>query len=180
MDTENIDNGLFEINDSFYERFNPMVRTTVARILNRSDLSRDIEDCVNTVFLELIEKLKQYNETRGSMAAFVTIIARSVAVDYCRKNERKTGELIGDEKIDLIGGPLDVEDEAGFEMLVEDIIEKLDKKERILFAMYYVEYYSPKEIAESFKINLTAAYMRINRLNGKLKTLLKKGEKNYE
>jgi RNA polymerase sigma-70 factor (ECF subfamily) len=177
--TANTDNNIFEVNDNFYQKYSQLIRIVVTRILSRLDLSRDIEDCVNIVFLELMERLQQYNEMRGSMAAFVTIITRSAAINYCKKNERKTSELIGDDKINLISEPLEIENELEFEMLVENIIAKLNKKERILFTMYYIEYYSPKEIAESFKIKLTAVYMRINRLNGKLKTLLKKGGINH-
>jgi RNA polymerase sigma factor (sigma-70 family) len=98
-----------EVNHSFYEKYNPQIRAIVTRILNYSNLSRDIDDCVNTVYLVLIEKLKQYNETRGSMAAFISIIARSTALNYCKSNIRKANELIGSDKIDYISDPVEFE-----------------------------------------------------------------------
>ncbi|MCL2773956.1 MAG: hypothetical protein FWD71_11465, partial [Oscillospiraceae bacterium] len=96
---ENMNNiSNLEVNNNFYEKYNPQIRAIVARILNYANQARDIDDCVNAVYLELMEKLQQYNETRGSMAAFVAIVARSAALNYCKSNMRKAGELIGDEK----------------------------------------------------------------------------------
>ena len=60
-------NNKLEVNNNFYEKYHPQIRAIVIRILNNANQSQDIEDCVNTVFLELMEKLQQFNETRGSM-----------------------------------------------------------------------------------------------------------------
>jgi len=173
-ETENINNNASEIND-IYNKYNLDIRAIVAKILYYSNQGRDIDDCVNDVYLRLIENLQQYNETRGSMAAFVAIIARSTALNYCKGNMRKTDELIGDEKIDVLSDPINVEDETGFKMLIEDITKKLKKEERILFTMRYVYYFTPEEIAKEFNINLGAAYKRITRLKNKVKKLLTKG-----
>ena len=132
---ENANDNPLEVNSIFYDKYNSQIRSIVARILNNANQTRDIDDCVNTIYLELIEKLKQYNETRGSIAAFVAIVARSTALNYCKSNMRKIGELIGDEKIDFIREPIEIEDKAEFEMLVKSIKEKLNEQEQILFTM---------------------------------------------
>ena len=165
----------YEVNNSFYEKYNPQIRSIVARILNNANQAQDIDDCVNTVFLELMERLQQYNETRGSLAAFVAIVARSVALNYRKSNMRKTSELIGDEKLDYIIEPLEVEDKIEFEMLVDMILDKLNEQESILFAMKYIYFYPPEEIAKKFKINRNAVDGRVNRLKKKIKKLLIKG-----
>jgi len=170
----NIHNNV-EVNNNFYEKYNPQIRAIVIRILNNANQNQDVEDCVNTVFLELMERLQQYNESRGSLGAFVTIIARSVALNYCKSNTRKTHELVGDEKIDYIMEPLEVADEIEFTMLVDMILKKLNEQERGLFAMKYIYYYSPDEIAKAFKINRNAVDVRVNRLKNKVKNLLIKG-----
>ena len=168
---ENISN-ISEINNSFYDRYNPQIRAIVARILNYANQARDIDDCVNTVYLELMEKLRQYNETRGSMAAFVAIVARSAALNYCRSNMHRTGELIGNEKFDFLCEPIEIEDKTEFEMLVKNIKSKLNEQERILFTMRYLYYYTPEEIAEVFKIKRNAVDKRVSRLKNKVKNLL--------
>ena len=163
-----------EIND-LYSKYNSDIRAVVAKILYYSDQERDIDDCVNEVYIRLIENLRQYNETRGSMAAFVAIIARSTALNYCKSNIHKLNELVGDVKIDVLSGPINVEDEIGFKTLIEDITKKLKKEERVLFTMRYVYYFTPEEIAKEFNINVGAAYKRITRLKNKVKKLLIKG-----
>jgi len=175
METENMNTNLFEVNEHFYDKYNPQIRAIVTRILTNANQSRDIDDCVNTVYVGLIEKLQQYNETRGSLGAFVAIVARSTALDYCRSNKRKAGELVGSEKIDFIKEPMEFEEDSEFKMLVEDIIEKLDKKERLLFTMKYILHYPTEEIAESLGIAQSAVDMRVSRLKIKVKKLLQKG-----
>ena len=170
---ENIHNNTSEIND-LYNKYNLDIRAIVAKILYYSNQERDIDDCVNEVYLKLIENLQQYNETRGSIAAFVAIIARSTALNYCKSNMRKPNELIGDEKIDVLSDPINVEDAIEFKILVENITKKLKKEERVLFTMRYVYYFTPEEIAKEFKINLGTAYKRITRLKNKVKKFLTK------
>ena len=166
---------LNHLNHNFYEKYDTQIRAVVARILNSAGKTQDIDDCVNTVYLELMGKLQQYSETRGSMGAFVTIVARSTALDYCRSSMRKTSELIGDDKIDFLANPLEYEDEVEFNMLVESILKKLNKKERVLFTMRYLCFYSPEEIARAFQIRRSAVDMRVNRLKNTIKKFLREG-----
>lgn len=166
---------LHEVNNGFYEKYNLQICSTVARILNYANKIQDIDDCVNIVYLELMEKLQQYNETRGSMAAFVAVVSRSVALNYCKSSMRKTNELIGDNKLDFLAEPVEYENEVEFKMLIENILEHLNKKERILFTMRYIYFYSPEEIAKSMQINRSAVDMRVNRLKKKIKSFLTKG-----
>ena len=57
-DTENMNN-ITEVNNNFYEKYNPQIRAIVTRILKNSNQANDIDDCVNTVYLELMAKLQQ-------------------------------------------------------------------------------------------------------------------------
>ena len=171
----NINGSTFEVNNNFYEKYNSQVRAIVTRILICMNQSDYIEDCVNEVYLELMTKLRQYNETRGSIAAFVAIIARSTALDYCRGNMRESGKFTGGDKLDFLSEPLAFEDGVEFKMLVEGILEKLNKKERALFTMRYILYYSSEETAKVLKIRTSAVDMRVNRLKSKVKNFLIKG-----
>ena len=164
-----------EINNSFYEKYNPQIRATVARILKYAGKVQDIDDCVNVVYLELMEKLQQYNETRGTLGAFVAVIARSAALNYCKSSMRRTSELVGDDKLDFLANPVEYEGEVEFKLLVENILEKLNKKERLLFTMRYIYFYSPEEIAKAMQIKRSAVDMRVNRLKKKIKDFLIKG-----
>ena len=174
-DVENMNNGIYEVNSNFYDRYNSLIRKIVTRILNNAGQSNDIDDCVNTVFVQLMERLQEYNETRGSMAAFVAIMTRSAAINYCRGSVRKISELIGDDNIDYLTEPVEFENEVGFEMLVGNILDKLNEKENILFTMRFILFYTPEEIAKSLKISRNAADGRLDKLKSKVKRLLLKG-----
>ena len=164
-----------EVNNNFYVRYNPQIRAVVSRILIHANRQNDIDDCVNSVFLDLMEKLQQYNETRGSMGAFVTVIARSAALNYCKSGSRKNAELVGDEKLDILSSPIEYQDEAEYDLLVESIVAKLNKDERVLFTLRFLYYYTPEEIAKTLKIKRSAVDMRTNRLKSKIKTFLTRG-----
>ena len=164
-----------EVNESFFNRYTPQIRAIVSSILINANQSGDIDDCVNTVFLELMEKLRQYNETRGSMGAFVAVIARSTALNYCKANTRKSLELIGDEKLDYLSSPLQYQDETEAKMLVESIISRLNEQERLLFTMRFLCYDTPEEIAKVLRIKRNTVDKRISRLKNKIKKFLTKG-----
>jgi RNA polymerase sigma factor (sigma-70 family) len=173
-DIKNKDNK-YEINTSFYEKYNPQICAIVTRILNHANLSRDIDDCINVVFLELMDKLGQYNEMRGSMGAFVAIVTRSAALNYCRSNICKNSELIGDDKIDFLSEPIEIENKVEFEMLVKSIKEKLNEQECVLFTMRYILFYTPEEIAKAFHIRRNTVDKRVSRLKNKIQKLLMQG-----
>jgi RNA polymerase sigma-70 factor (ECF subfamily) len=178
-DMNGINGEIFEVNDKFYDRYNPHIRKIAARILTSAGQGGYIDDCVNEVFLQLIERLQQYNETRGSMAAFVTIITRSAALNFIKSTARKTGELIGDDTIAFLTEPSSFENEVEgkieYERLVKSILEKLDKKESVLFTMRFILFYPPEEIAKALKITRNAVDGRINNLKNKIKRFLIKG-----
>ena len=168
-----------EVNDRFYEKYEPHIRRIAARILTNANQASYIDDCVNEIFLQLIERLRQYNETRGSMAAFVTIIARSAALNYTKANMRNIGELIGDDNIEFLAEPAsfenEVEDEIEYGRLVKSILEKLTKKEAALFTMRFLLFYPPEEIAKTLNIARNSVDGRMNKLKSKIKRFLIKG-----
>jgi len=161
--------------NNFYEKYIPQIRAVITRILTNAGQARDIEDCMSTVYIELIEKLQQYNEMRGSMAAFITVIARSVALNYCRDNKRNICELIGDDKIDFLSKPLRFESEVEFNMLIKSLFEKLNDNECALFTMRFLLFEPTEEIAKAFKISRNTVDKRVSRLKSKVKKLLIKG-----
>jgi len=164
-----------ELNNSFYDEYNSQIRAIVSRILQNANQTDDIDDCVSAVFLEIMEKLQQFNETRGSMGAFISVIARSVALNYCKSNSRRTGELLGDEKLDFLSSPMQYHDELEFDSLVESIVSRLNKQERLLFTMRYLYHYTPQETAKILHIKRSAVDMRTNRLKNKIKKFLTRG-----
>ena len=164
-----------EVSQSFYDEYIPQIRAIVSRILTNANQPGDIDDCVHTVFLEFMEKLQQFNDTRGSMGAFISVIARNAALNYCKSNARKISELVGDEKLDILSMPIEYQNESEFDSLAESIVSRLNKEERLLFTMRYLYDYTPQEIAKVLNINRSAVDMRTSRLKNKIKKFLTRG-----
>ena len=163
------------INNDFYNEHYAKVRAIASRILQAANQANEIDDCVSAIFLELMTKFQDYDDERGSISAFVTVVARSTALNYRKSAARKSDELIGDENLDFFAVPIGYQNETDFDLLVESIITKLNKAERALFTMRYLYYYTPDEIAKVLKIKRSAVDMRSTRLKAKIQKLLIKG-----
>ena len=179
MDTnENQDTAIKNIiNNDFYNEHYAKVRAIASRILQAANQANEIDDCVSAIFLELMTKFQDYDDERGSISAFVTVVTRSTALNYRKSVIRKSDELIGDENLDFFAVPIEYQSvsETDFDLLVESIITKLNKAERALFTMRYLYYYTPDEIAKVLKIKRSAVDMRSTRLKAKIQKLLIKG-----
>ena len=132
-------------------------------------------DSINTIDSTDTEKLDRYSETRGSMGAFVTVIARSTALHHCRDNRHRLDELVGDGELDCLVGDMEVENKVEFQLLVDGILDKLNEQENALFVLRFLLFHSPEEIAKSLNINRNAVDARICRLKNKVRKLLIKG-----
>ncbi len=85
--------------DAFVDRFCGVIHAAVARTLRAgpATASRDeLQDVVQEVFLRLLRHdcrlLRRYDPARSSLATYLTLIARSVALDHLRRH-RPTASL---------------------------------------------------------------------------------------
>jgi len=92
--------------DAFVERYSGVIYAAVHRTMRagarRSRTS--IEDPVQDVFVRLIRNdyrlLRSYDPQRSALATWLTLIARSVAIDHLRKKRLAAGPLPDLEPID--------------------------------------------------------------------------------
>lgn len=80
--------------DAFVQRYAPVIMAAVGRILSARGLSRDrqrAEDISQDVFLRLIKDdfrlLRTFDPSRASLPTWLTIIARSSAIDSVRRRQ---------------------------------------------------------------------------------------------
>jgi RNA polymerase sigma factor (sigma-70 family) len=169
-DMENINN---TVNDEFYEIYNKKITIIVKRMLSQTGMTQDIDDCINIAYVKLIEIINGYDENRGSMDTYVNLVVHSTVTDYIKSHAKFKNELVGNEILDFFYAPLQCEDEAGFNILVEQILSKLKKEERVLFTMRYLWFYPPEEIAKIMNIKRNTVDVRCKRLKEKIKKYLK-------
>ena len=169
-----MDNFTITIDEEFYLRHHKLIAGIAARIL--SGAKQDIEDCINEIFVVLMEKTGGFDPQRGTIEAYVSVVSRSVALNYAKKL-RRSRELVSDEETDIADASDAYNSFADFEAIKESL-NALTGDERVLFTLKYVYYHTAHEIAKYFGISVAAAEKRLTRLKGKLQKLLK--EKGFD
>ncbi len=72
---------------SFMQRHSKMVMQVLYRLLREP---ADVEDVMQETFLQIWQKSDRYDETKASPAGYLTLIARSRALDLLRKRKPDT------------------------------------------------------------------------------------------
>src|SRR5438132_1449362 len=72
---------------SFMHRHSKTVMQTLYRLLREPS---DVEDVMQETFLQIWQKSDRYDETKASPAGYLTLIARSRALDLLRKRKPET------------------------------------------------------------------------------------------
>lgn len=133
----------------------------VFRVLLRLGVPRaDAEDCVQEVFLVVAHRLADYVE-KGSMRAWLFVIARQVALHAQRTNRRRAHYQLA------IVAPVATEDphrelvrKQAIE-LVHEFLAELDEAQGQVFYLAEIEQLSVPEIAAALDVNVNTVYSRL-------------------
>lgn len=139
----------------------------------------EMEACASDVFIEFYNNIDKYSEDKGSIKAFICVIAKRRSVDIFRKKSKEFGNVsIDDEAVAAV-----VPDKANVE---QTYISKEQKKElleavkslgepdnEIIVRKYYLGE-SSKQISERLEMSVTAIDTRCSRALKKLRKLLDK------
>ncbi|MFB9326552.1 RNA polymerase sigma factor [Paenibacillus aurantiacus] len=71
--------------ETFYERFAPLVMKIALRVTGDR---MEAEDVCHDVFLEVLRRGRAYDPSRGSIAAWLAVMARSRSLDRMRRRQR--------------------------------------------------------------------------------------------
>ncbi|MGN1110451.1 MAG: sigma-70 family RNA polymerase sigma factor [Oscillospiraceae bacterium] len=131
----------------------------------------DIEECTADVFSEFYHELDRYAPEKGSVKAWLCVIARHNAVDYVRRN---SPSLPLDEEIAAAGASLESgAEESELRRAVLEAVKALGEPDReILLRKYYLGE-SSKAIAVRLKMSVSNVDTRASRAVDKLRKSLK-------
>ena len=133
----------------------------VFRVLLRLGVPRaDAEDCVQDVFLVVAHRLADYEE-KGSVRAWLFVIARQVALHAQRSNRRRAHYHLAivppvpndDPHRDLVR-------KQAIE-LVHEFLAELDEAQAQAFYLAEIEQLSVPEIAAALDVKLNTVYSRL-------------------
>lgn len=152
-------------------QYGGLVYAVVRRNLPQA-LCTDAETCAAEVFSEFYLDLDKFDPSKGSIKAWLCVIARHNAVDMARRN---TAVLPLDEEIraDTSGVSLESElEERELRRAVLSEVKSLDEPDReILLRKFYLGE-SSKEIAKRLKMSVSNVDARTSRAVEKLRKRL--------
>ena len=126
-----------------YDRYSPIIYSVALRVLGDTGAA---EDVMQEIFLQLWRHPQAFDNNRGSLAAWLAVIARHRAIDFLRKRRPET-----DIDTITVASPADLESAASHALFIERVRGALDKvpsDQRHCLEMAFFEGLTHSEIAQ--------------------------------
>ncbi len=136
----------------------------------------EAEDILHDAFIQIFKTIDQYNFS-GPLGAWMRKITVNKALEYCRKNSRRTMHM---NEYGSFNSEVSVEDNAIEKLELEDLlnlIRKLPTGFRTVFNLYAIEGYNHREIGEMLKVSENTSKTQYSRARLMLRNMI---EKEYE
>jgi RNA polymerase sigma-70 factor, ECF subfamily len=135
----------------FYDRYYKLVFSLALKILNSWS---EAEEVTVDVFWQVWQQAGQYSAARGSVSAWVVMIARSRAIDRRRSRERQNSHTTSMENLDFanVEAGTEYNPEKSFYSLekreaVRNALAEMNEKQRHVIELAYFKGLSQSEIA---------------------------------
>ncbi|WP_070000291.1 sigma-70 family RNA polymerase sigma factor [Cellulosilyticum sp. I15G10I2] len=174
------DKGLECMMDTYMGLVYSIVHNKIATICSKED----IEECVSDVFYELYRNSEKIDLNKGSIKAFLALVAKRKAIDIYRKYYKQKSKVISIE--DFKESELDYlssdyknadQDKEIRDRVIEEIKALGEPDSEMLIRKYFFEQPS-KVISEAMGIKVNTIDKRISRALIKLKKVWEGGDKN--
>ena len=150
--------------DDFFRTIRPVLRRVSWRVARQYDALGDVDDLVQEVSLKLIASgtsiLESLPPHPDGALAYFSVLAANSARDFFRARgafKRGTQPTISlDDQLKAVAASLDVAESYDQELLLRGIEERLpkDRREQVVFRLYYRQGLTAKEIADIPALNL--------------------------
>jgi RNA polymerase sigma-70 factor, ECF subfamily len=126
-----------------YDRYSSVVYGVALRVLQDAAAA---EDVLQDIFLQLWRKPEAFDSSRGSMVAWLAVIARHRAIDRLRQRRPET-----DIEDVVIAGDTDLRDETERSLVIEKVraaMGEMNEDQRKALELAYFQGLTHREIAE--------------------------------
>lgn len=156
------------------DKYSKLLWSVVSAVLSHTAAEQDVEECVADVFIYLWENPEKYDSRRGKLKAWLSILARSRAIDRYRELSRRGDVPLEDTLIaDRIGAADRVLAQETRRTLIR-AVEALEEPDReILIRRYYREQ-KPREIAAALGLPVKQVHNRLYRAKHRLRETIDK------
>ncbi|KNY28156.1 sigma-70 family RNA polymerase sigma factor [Pseudobacteroides cellulosolvens] len=162
--------GLEMLMDSYLGLVYTIVRNKLYSICS----TEDIEECISSVFFEIYESRNNIDLSKGSLKAFLAVIAKRRAIDLYRNKEIFLGKVVSfdgyDPENSLPINQCEVDRETKSVLLQS--INALGEPDREIFIRKYYLGESTKTIAKSLGFKENTVDKKVSRGLAKLKNML--------
>lgn len=128
-------------------KYSRLLWSVAGRSLSRIGSTQDIEECVADTFIYLWEHPDKYEPQRGKLKTWLSVVARTKAIDRCREIAKRNTVPLEDtrfaDQLGIIDGILKEETRK---MLLGAVNALREPDREILIRRYYYDQ-KPKEIA---------------------------------
>ena len=153
-------------------RYAKLLWSAAGAVLEGTGSAQDIEECVADAFVYLWEHPERYDPRRGKLKTWLSVIARSRAVDRRRELTRRPA-------VPLEDGILSDDPDLAGELLREETrqvllaaVNALEEPAREIFLRRYSYDQKPREIARALGLSVTQVNNRLYQAKQKLRTAL--------
>mgnify|MGYP002511335277 CR=1 FL=1 len=161
-------------------KYSKLLWKIAASVLINAASAQDVEECVADVFIYLWQYPEKYDPDKAKLSSWLSVIARSKAVDRYRQIIRKREISMEEIVVESLGY---AEITAGDEMEERYSREKLrfciegldDKEKELVIRRYYYEQ-KPAEIAVALDMPKKQVENRLYYVRQKLKKMMEKRE----
>lgn len=150
-------------------QYGALLRYVVKPILPREE---DREDCLSEISLRIWERVGSFTEDRGTLAAWLTAIARNMALNHARREGLRASEELSHQAADPGLSPEEAvlrrERQETLRRALE-ALEALDQRDRLLFYRKYYYCQSTAQIARELGLTERAVEGRLYRIKARLR-----------
>jgi RNA polymerase sigma-70 factor (ECF subfamily) len=130
---------------ALYDRYAVLLSSVLNRILRDTQAAEEI---LQDIFFQLWRTASQFDSSRGSLPAWLMVIARNRAISHLRRRNPAAGEELLDG---MATSPVNIETAASQKQLMSRIkgaLENLPTEQRAAIELAYFEGLTHSEIAE--------------------------------
>lgn len=153
-------------------KYSKLLWSVAGAILNNIGSTQDVEECVADTFIYLWEHPEKYDSRRGKLKTWLSIVARTQAVNRCREIAKRNVEPLEDSDFIEQLGVVDRILEAETRRSLLASVNALGEPDReILIRRYYYDQ-KPKEIAVALDLSVKQVDNRLYQTKLKLRESL--------
>lgn len=152
--------------------YSRLLWSIVSPILSSVASTQDVEECVADVFIYLWRNADKYDPSRGKLKVWLSVLARTKAVDKYRVLTRRDALPLNDALLSNSPGILDDLLAQEGKRALDAAVDSLDEPDReILIRRYYYDQ-KPKDIARALDLPVKGVENHLYRTKRRLREVL--------